>query len=104
MDFANGDFSFFSALGDTNVTVLVVDSDRASRLRIAALLNAKGHTVHQAADGGDIPFRLRAMVPTCGAHGCCSARRKRSPGPHPHEGRSENQQHPGNPHVRLRRP
>ena len=63
MDFANGDVSFFSSLGSFSATILVVDSDRDSRLRIAALLNDEGHTVQQAADGGDIPFACARWSP-----------------------------------------
>jgi two-component system cell cycle response regulator len=63
MGFADSDVLFFSALGGSSARVLVVDSDRASRLRLAALLKDDGHSVEQAADGGDVPFACERWSP-----------------------------------------
>lgn len=63
MDFASGNVSYFSVLGGGRARVLVIDSDRESRLRLAQLLEDDGHSVEQAADGGDIPFACGRWSP-----------------------------------------
>ena len=63
MGFTDGEVFFFSASGGSSAGVLVVDSDRNSRLRLTALLEDDGHSVEQAADGGDVPFACERWSP-----------------------------------------
>jgi len=63
MDFAGSNVFLFSGLGHGSARVLLVHSDRDSRLRLTQLLEDDGHTVEQAADGDDIPFACGRWSP-----------------------------------------
>ena len=63
MGSASGNVLLYSALGGGSARILVVDSDRESRLRLTQLLEDDGYFVEQASDGGDIPFACERWSP-----------------------------------------